>query len=198
MPKPRKPQQMDFFYEVDKVIETIRNDGLILFPTDTVWKVGCDATNILAIERVKRLTQVAPGGNFTLLVNDLQMLKRFVGILHPRLETLLVYHQRPLTVLYDQPQNLPAELLDADDSIAIRITMDNFCQQLISRFGKPILSVSANVAGKPYPKYFGAISSEIIEGVDYVVRHRQKDKNEGEHSVLVRLSEDAELVVVKG
>lgn len=189
---------MEQYYEIEKILEIMNRGGLVLLPTDTVWSVGCDATDTDALLRLFNLKKRSVKKSFTILVNSVDMLKRFVPRLHPRLETLLMYHTRPLTVLYEKTENLPPVLEHEAGTFAIRITLDPFCQQLIENFGKPIIASSANVISEPFPTHFGMVSSEIIVGVDYVVRHRQKDKTPASPAVMVRLEEDdPELIVVR-
>lgn len=189
---------MDNYYEVEKVIPILNEGGLILYPTDTIWGIGCDATNPDAVQRIKDLKKRnGDKTNFVLLVDSIDMLKEYVTDLHPRLETLLFYHTRPLTVVYEGIKNLPTILLSENNSAAIRITHDPFCQQIISEFGRPVVATAANVQDDPYPTHFGLVRSDIIQGVDYVVRHRQKERHTGEPSVIVRFSADEELEVVR-
>lgn len=188
---------MENYYEVDKVVEVLQRGGLILYPTDTIWGIGCDATNAASVEQIFTLKCRPINHSLIILVDSIEMLQQYVPDLHPRLETLLVFHQRPLTVIYEHTRYLPEILLGDNGGVGIRITTDEFCRQVIRKFGKPIVSSSANVSGEPYPTHFGVVSSEIIEGVDYVVRHRQKEKQPGEPSVIVRLSADAELEVIR-
>lgn len=188
---------MNAFYEVEKVIETIDRGGIILYPTDTIWGIGCDATNGDALEAIYNLKKRPKEKSFILLVDSIEMLKQYVGHLHPRIETLLLYHTRPLTIIYPDPVNLPSGVIHHSGSVAIRLTQDAFCKQIISRFGKPIVSTSANVAGQQFSGHFGAVSSEIIIGVDYVVRHRQKEKIAALPSVIMRMSDNEELEVIR-
>ena len=185
-------------YDLEGAIASLRSGDLILYPTDTIWSIGCDATNTRAIERIIKLKRAASASlHFEILVDSLQMLKHYVNHLHPRLETLLVYHVRPLTVVLDQARNLPANLITNDGSIAIRVVQDQYCRELIKAFGHPIVATFANVIDDPIPAHFGAISSEILQGVDYVSKFRQHEKNHGQPSVMVRLSDQDELLFLR-
>lgn len=189
---------MQEFYEVEKVVNIIKNGGLVLYPTDTIWGIGCDATNGAAIEKIYNLKHRPKEKSFILLVDSVEMLKQYVRQLHPRIETLLEYHQRPLTIIYPEPENLPEFVIHHTGTVAIRLTHDPFCRQIISALGKPIISTSANISGQAFSGHFGAVSSEIIIGVDYVVRHRQKEKVTALPSVIMRMSDDEELEVLRG
>lgn len=184
-------------YDLKSAISTLHNGGLILYPTDTLWSLGCDATNPRSVERVYRLKRTHISYPAEVLVSSLEMLKDYVAHLHPRIETLLIYHLRPLTVLYQEARNLPPSLLGSDGSVAIRLVQDEYCMELIDAFGRPLMATPASIIDAPFPSTFGAISSEIIQGVDYVVKHRQKEKMHGEPSVMVRLSERDELVFLR-
>lgn len=179
-------------YDLDPVVDTLENGGSILYPTDTTWSIGCDATNPEAVERLFTLKQRERNRPFLLLVSSIEMLRRHVVYIHPRVETLLAYHERPLTIIYDLGKNLPPNTLAADGSIGIRITQDNFCRDLIERFGKPIVACSARIGNGPLPCHFGEISSAVIIGVDHVVRHRQMEKEMGEPCVVAHLGDDGE------
>ena len=180
-------------YDLDNALAVLRNGGLILYPTDTVWSIGCDATNPLAAARIRQLKRTDDAFGLEVLVNSLEMLRAYVGRLHPRIETLLLYHVRPLTVLYDQARNLPDSLLAIDGSISIRLVQDNYCSELIGTLGKPLVAAPADLRNDYFPVNFGAISSDVIEHVDYVSRYRRSDKAPAQPSVMVKLSVKDEL-----
>lgn len=184
---------MTHHYNLDPIIDTLKKGGTILYPTDTTWSIGCDATDETAVERIFELKNRDRSRPFTLLVSSIEMLKNYVAFLHPRIETLLVYHERPLTIIYEKSINLPTNVTGPGNSVGIRIPKDDFCRQLIERYGKPIVSTGANISNKPFPSHFGEISSAVIIGVDYVVKYRQLDKEMGVPSVVARLGENGEL-----
>jgi L-threonylcarbamoyladenylate synthase len=183
--------------QIADIVRTLALGGTILYPTDTIWGVGCDATNEDAVQKIYDLKQRNTGKGFVILVSDLQMLREYVRHVHPRIDTLLAYHTRPITVIYDKSKHLPDNVTAPDGSIAVRVANDPFCRELISSFGKPLVATSANVSDKGFPHHFGEISSEIIERVDYVVKYRQSDKSKHEPSVIVRMSEGEELDFVR-
>ncbi len=182
---------------IENITRILKVGGTILYPTDTVWGIGCDATQEDAVERIYQLKGTDPSEPFTILVSDIQMLKQYISHLHPRIETLLFYHSRPLTIIYENPKNLPQNLLSPDNTAAIRITTDPFCQEIIHRLGKPVVATSANVVDNPFPKSFGEISSQIIKEVDYVVKYRQNDKDFAPPSVMVKYDEKGELIFLR-
>ena len=179
-------------HHVEGALAAIENNGLVLCPTDTLWSIACDATDPVAVLRLLRLKPNTHANSFEILVDSIEMLREYVEHLHPRVETLLSYHTRPLTVVYDKARNLPEKIQNPDGSIAVRIAQDEFCRDLISNLKHPLVSTYAHLESTPMPTHFGAVSSAVIEAVDYVVRYRQNDKSHGQPSVMVRLLEEEE------
>ncbi len=184
-------------YILTDITDVLVKGGLLLFPTDTIWGIGCDATNDEAIRKIYTLKKRDLSQKFIILVDSLDMLRNYVQEVPPKIDNLLLYHERPLTVIYEKAKNLPDILISEDGSIAIRVVVDDFCKDLIHQFGKPIVATSANVSGSPFPPNFGGISSEIIQGVDYVVKNKQNSKVAGQPSVLIKLSEKGELIFLR-
>jgi len=181
--------------DISEIARLLEAGGLICYPTDTVWGIGCDATNDMAIRRLSNLKGYAENDHpgFVLLVDGLPMLKRYVPEIHPRVQTLLAYHNRPLTIIYKPVLGLPGSVKAANGSVAIRIANDEFCLELIKTLGKPIVSTIAAKVNEPYPPTYGAISSEILGAVDYVVKYRQDDKEPHEPSSIAYLDGSREL-----
>jgi L-threonylcarbamoyladenylate synthase len=159
--------------DIEKAVDTIKSGGLILYPTDTIWGIGCNATNPEAIAAVFQLKKRSRDKPLVILVNSIEMMKVYARRVHPRVETLLEFHDKPLTVIYPSSEGLPEALTGENGSIAIRIVKDAFCDQLIEKSGCPLVSTSANQTDQPYPNTFGEVSSNIIEGVSYVCKYRQ-------------------------
>ena len=183
----------------NEILTVLDEGGIILFPTDTVWAVGCDATNAESIEKIKKIRNIGKDNNgLVTLVADIETLNSLVDI-PPRLMTLLSYHNKPLTVIYGTKKTdiFPENLCANDQSIALRVPHDPFCNQLLNSFGKPIVATIAAVANNPSPSNFGLISSDILENVDYVVRYRQDEKNQQLPSVIVTLNENNELIFLR-
>lgn len=183
--------------EIEETVAVLRNGGLILFPTDTIWGIGCDACNPEAIQKIYDLKQRDASKPFVLLVSSLDMLKNYVRHVHPRIETLLVHHVRPLTVVYDKGRNLPSISIAADGSVAIRVSTDPFCTAIIEAFGYPVVATSANISNEPFPKNFQEISSAVKKGVNLIVKPRRKMEEDPEPSVIVKLSRRGELVFLR-
>ena len=180
----------------DEVITILEQGGLILYPTDTIWGIGCDAFNEDAMHRISAIKNRVGNKPYILLTDSLESLRRYVPDIHPRIETLLFYHTRPLTVIYRNVSGLPDFLLADDGSVAIRITQNAFCQQMIREFGRPIISTSANVSGQPFPRSFDDITDEIKSAVDYIVpvkNHNHFDMP----SVIVKCSDRGDLIFVR-
>jgi len=179
--------------QINRAVEVLTDKGLLLYPTDTIWGIGCDATNVEAVAKIYALKKRDLSKPLVVLVDSLRMLKDYVEQVHPRMDTLLAYHKRPLTVIYEKAKQLPDNLIAKDRSVAIRVVQDDFCKAMIRQFGKPIVATSANISNEPFPDNFGAISSEVIKGIDFVVRHRQCEKTANQPSVLVRVLANGEL-----
>lgn len=179
--------------DISEIADILKKGGLICYPTDTVWAVGCDATNPEAIARLNELKGGVPEKGYVVLVDSIDMLKAYVPKVHPRLETLLSFHQRPLTLVFDKISALPAPPCAPNGSAAIRVSTDEFCKTLIAAFGKPIIGTIAAKIGVAYPPTFGAVSSEILGSVNYVVKYRQDDKTASEPSAIAKLDRHNEL-----
>jgi L-threonylcarbamoyladenylate synthase len=168
-----------------------------LYPTDTIWGIGCSALIEDAIERIYEIKQRDSSKPFILLVSDLKMLKRYITRIHPRIETLLDYYDRPLTIIYNEAQNLPDLAVSRHKTVGIRITRDPFCQELISRLNAPLISTSANISGEDIPAIYQDINPNVIDAVDYVVRYRQHDQRKREESIIVSYDEEGELNFIR-
>lgn len=175
-------------YDLNPIIETLEKGGSILYPTDTIWGLGCDATNAEAVDNIFRIKNRDRSKPFILLVSSVEMLKNYIEHLHPRIETLLQFHVRPLTIIYEKAKNLPPISISQNGSVGIRIPNDDYCKELINAYGKPLVATSANISDEPFPSYFGEISSAVLMQVDFVAKHRQKEKNMNAPSVIARVT----------
>ena len=182
---------------ISEICKLLDKGKVILYPTDTIWGIGCDATNESAIKRLYQIKNRDYSKPLIILVDSIHMLKEYVVDMHPRIETLLTLHHRPLTIVHPKSKNLPTVLSGGSPSIGIRIAQDLFCRELISAFGKPIVSSSGNVSNQPFPRNFGEISSEIIKQVDYVVKFRQEEKKIAEPSVVATYDSSGELIFLR-
>ena len=188
---------MNFTKEITPLVEALKEGNLILYPTETIWGIGCDATSPTAIEKIDVLKNRKEGKNYILLVATEAQLLEYVEYVPPKASNLIAYHTRPLTIVYDKPKNLPACLLAEDGSIAIRVTSDPFCKALVNAFGKPIVSTSANISGQPYPKTFLDIDNTIIKGVASIAQYKQYEESEKPPSVLVKVVDGEDLTFLR-
>jgi len=188
---------MDFFQEIPTLVKHLNAGGVILYPTDTIWGLGCDATNIEAIERLNDIKKRKPSKSYILLVDSHETLKKYVDYIPPKARNLIEFHKRPLTIIYQKPKNLPAALLAEDGSVGIRVTQDAFCQSLIKAFGKPIVSTSANTSGEPYPVNFADIDKKIIKSVEVVAQYKQNAKLEAKPSAVVKVIDEEPLQFIR-
>jgi L-threonylcarbamoyladenylate synthase len=175
--------------------DALKEGKVILYPTDTIWGLGCDPWDEEAVERIYRIKNRKRDQPLLLLVDSLDMLRQYVESIHPRIETLLAFHERPLTLIYPNPKNLPDYLLASDGSIGIRICQSKICCDLIRQFGKPITSTSPNVSGTPAPEHFGEIQSDILSKVEYVLWQPNLDELMGKAtpSVIAKFDESGVL-----
>ncbi|WP_394970709.1 L-threonylcarbamoyladenylate synthase [uncultured Croceitalea sp.] len=182
--------------EINSCIEVLKKGELILYPTDTVWGIGCDATNEEAVKKVYQLKNRADSKALICLVANQAMLERFVEKVPDVAYDIIDLATKPTTIVFDKPKGLAKNLIAADNTIAIRVASDKFCQYLINKFGKPIVSTSANIAGNATPQSFNTISNEILQGVDYVV-NLHKEKENSSPSSIIKLSNDGTVKVIR-
>lgn len=173
--------------EIKKSLEVLKNGGIILYPTDSVWGIGCDATNSEAVKKIYALKKRIESKSMILLVDVESRILSYVREVPEQAWQLIEFAERPITIIYDEAKNLPENLVAEDGSIAIRVTNDEFCKNLLGLFRKPIVSTSANVSGAPSAKTFKEISEEIKNGVDYIVQWRQNDNRPAKPSTIIRL-----------
>lgn len=173
--------------DIEKALETLFKGGLILYPTDTIWGIGCDATNAEAVSRVYALKQREDSKSMLVLLNNANRLGQYVSEVPEIAWELIEVTDKPLTVIYPNAKNLAKNLIAEDGSIGIRIVEETFCDTLLSRFKKPIVSTSANISGQPSPTFFDEISEEIKTGVDYIVHHRRDDTIPKQPSSIIKV-----------
>ncbi|WP_339628073.1 L-threonylcarbamoyladenylate synthase [uncultured Maribacter sp.] len=182
--------------EINKCIEVLENGGLILYPTDTVWGIGCDATNKEAVQKVFKLKQRDDSKALICLVSNDAMLEKHVEKVPELAYDLIDLATKPTTIIYDKPRGVAENLIASDNTLAIRVASDKFCQYLIGKFKKPIVSTSANISGTSTPKSFQNIDKAILSGVDYVVNlHREKQNSSA--SSIIRLSNDNTVKIIR-
>lgn len=182
--------------EINTAISVLRDGGLIIYPTDTVWGIGCDATNQKAVEKVFQLKQRNDSKALICLVANDAMLERHVAEVPDVAYDIMDLSTKPTTIVYDHPKGLAKNLIADDQTVAIRVASDKFCQYLIGKFKKPIVSTSANISGQPTPKQFSEISEAVLQGVDYIV-NLQQEKIADSPSAIIKLSADGIVKVIR-
>ncbi len=183
--------------EVLKAFEIIKKGGVILYPTDTVWGLGCDATNTKAVERIFQIKKRAETKSLIILLDQFEKLYQYVKEVPQIALDLHTSITTPLTIVYPNAKNISKKLIPEDGSIAIRIVRDEFCQKLISLMNKPLVSSSANISGDPTPLMFFKISDEIIKQVDYVVNINQTRINQIKASTIIKFNEKGEYEIIR-
>lgn len=184
--------------DINKTLEVLRNGGVILYPTDTIWGLGCDATNAEAVKRIYEIKQRADNKSLIVLVDSVNRISSYVENVPDVALDLIDLATSPLTVIFEGAKNLATNVVNAEDqSVGIRVATDDFCPTLIQRFRKPIVSTSANISGQPAPACFDQIDQKIIDSVDYVVQHRQDDTTKHKASGIVKIGRNGEVKVIR-
>jgi L-threonylcarbamoyladenylate synthase len=188
---------LEFENDIRLCLETLHRGGTILYPTDTIWGIGCDATNPEAVRKLIDLKNRPASKSMIVLLADPRDINRYVSHPQPYITDYLDKSTRPTTVIYEGALGLAQNLVGEDGTIAIRIVREDFCRHLIKRFRKPIVSTSANISGREPPQHFVGISNEIKQGVDYIVKYRQEDDQPAKASILVRFNISGEPVILR-
>lgn len=173
--------------EIKKACEIMQAGGVILYPTDTVWGIGCDATNPEAVKKVYEIKRRADSKSMLVLIDTSAKLDFYVDEVPDIALDLIEFTAKPLTIIYSGARNLAPNLIAADGSVGIRITNEQFSKRLCERFRKPVVSTSANVSGEPTPSIFSEISDEIKNAVDYIVDFRRNDNQKAQPSGIIKL-----------
>lgn len=183
--------------EAKKCVDIMRKGGVILYPTDTVWGIGCDATNPEAVKRVYEIKKREDSKALLLLVDSADRLARYVGEVPAVAWDLIELTTKPLTIIYDGARNLAPNLIAEDCSVGIRVTSELFSKELCYRFQKAVVSTSANVSGEPTPNNFSEISQEIIDAVDYVVNYKQLELGKSKSSSIIKLTKNGTVTIIR-
>jgi len=182
--------------EIAAAIDILKKGGIILYPTDTVWGIGCDATNKSAVEKIYQLKRRSDKKTMICLVSNQLMLEQYVEKVPEPAYDIMDLSERPVTIIYDKPKGVAQNLIAEDNTLAIRVASDQFCQRLIQNFKKPIVSTSANIGGEPTPGNFSEISDLILKGVDYVVNLESKTTNSLPSSI-IKLGNDGTVKIIR-
>ena len=183
--------------DIKNACEVLRKGGLILYPTDTVWGIGCDATNSKAVQRVYQLKQRCDSKALIVMLGNENQLQQYVKDVPDIAYDLIEVATKPLTIVYDDAINLCPELCAADGSVGIRITSEHFSQLLCRKYRRPIVSTSANISGEPTPKTFDKISERIKNGVDYIVSNLRNNTTNQQPSSVIKLSHNGIIKILR-
>jgi len=183
--------------DIKKACDTLKKGGIILYPTDTIWGIGCDATNEEAVKRIYELKQRDDSKSMLILMDNPAKLQTYVRDVPDIAWDLIELTDKPLTIIYDGAKNLATNLIAEDGSIGIRITAEKFSMELCRQFRKPIVSTSANISGESSPAIFSQISQTVKDGVDYIVTYRQKEQGKAQPSGIVKLERDGSIKIIR-
>jgi len=187
----------NFEMHVERSIEVMQEGGIILYPTDTIWGIGCDATQEKPVRRIFDLKQREDSKSMIILVAEEKDILQYVAAPDLAVFDFIENQTRPTTIIFEHAIGLPDNLVSSDGSIAIRIVQDSFCRHLIKRLRKPIVSTSANISGQPSPQHFKNVSNEIKKGVDYIVKWRQNDLSSSQPSQIIKWKSDGNYEVIR-
>lgn len=187
----------DFSADIDQCLQTLNSGGTILYPTDTIWGLGCDATNEKAVEKIYSIKQRPSEKSLIILLADERDILQYITAPDLRVFDYLQSTSKPTTVIYEGAIGLAENLIADDATVAIRLVQDAFCRHLIKRFRRPLVSTSANISGEAAPQIFGDILEQIKESVDYVVKYRQNDVNPAQSSAIIKWNKDGTVTTLR-
>jgi L-threonylcarbamoyladenylate synthase len=185
----------DYTNDIEKCLATLRSGNTILYPTDTIWGIGCDANNASVVAKIYAIKKRDEKKSMIILLANMADIKNYAKEPDEKIKNLIANTERPLTIIYPAAKNLASNLINEDGTIAIRVVKDAFCEYLIKAFGKPIVSTSANISGEDTAKHFGEISTEIKTSIDYIVEQRQKERGDAAASKIVKWDGDNIIVI---
>lgn len=183
--------------DINQSAHVLRKGGIILYPTDTIWGIGCDATNHKAVDRIYKLKKRSDSKSMLVLLGSENLLQQYVKVVPDIAWELLEVADKPITIIYPDAKNLASNLIAENGSIGIRIPKDEFCLKLLNQLRKPLVSTSANISGEISPQTFREISVEIKDGVDYIVRWRQNDLGRSIPSSILELGIGGEVKIIR-
>ena len=183
--------------ELTNALAALHSGGTILYPTDTVWGIGCDCTNAAAVDKIFKIKKRDSSKSLVLLVDNDARLLRYVKTVPEMAWELMQYSEKPLTIVYPEGKNVAKNMIGSDKSIAIRITADTFCKSLIRAFDNGLVSTSANISGNASPENFSDVDEEIINAVDYVVDLRQEEKTPASPSYIIKVGLKGEIQIIR-
>jgi len=183
--------------EIEKAVEVLKSGGIILYPTDTIWGIGCDATNEEAVQKVYQIKRRCEAKSLIVLVDSDMRLERTIEEVPVVAWDLIDFTEKPLTIIFDKPKGIAPSAVNEDNSIGIRITKDTFCQELIRKINAPLISTSANISGSKQANSFDKIDAEIRNSVDHIVNLRQDDKSMNQSSMIIKLDNSGLIKIIR-
>ena len=183
--------------DIKNALEVLKSGGIILYPTDTIWGIGCDATNENAVARIYGIKEREDTKSMLVLMENPALLERYVGDVPEIAWDLIELTTTPLTVIYPNARNLARNLVAADGSVGIRFTREKFTSSLLQRFRRPLVSTSANKSGQPSPAFFNEISDEIKNAVDYIVKYQQDERIPASPSSVIKLESNGWIEIIR-
>lgn len=183
--------------DIKKACEVLNKGGIILYPTDTIWGIGCDATNEDAVKKIYELKHRADNKSMIVLLDSPAKLDYYIKDVPELSWDLIEVSEKPLTIIYDDARQVAKNLIAEDGSLAIRITKERFSAELCKRFRKAIVSTSANISGQPSPRNFSEISEDIKNGVDFIVNYRQDETSTPKPSGIIKLGKGGEIKIIR-
>ncbi len=188
---------MTFQDDIQKAVSVMKHGGVILYPTDTVWGIGCDATCQDAVRKVYEIKHRTDSKALISLVGDEGELEKYVGRMSVAASKIIAESDRPTTIVYPMCRNMASNLLAPDGSAGLRVTHEDYSRELCRKLGRPVVSTSANISGEPAPATFSSISGEILEAVDYVAYYRRDDIAGSKPSKVVKINDDGSTIILR-
>jgi L-threonylcarbamoyladenylate synthase len=188
---------MFFEEDIKESLIALRQGGIILYPTDTIWGLGCDPTNEEAVGKIYKIKSREENKSLIILVDSINMLERYVADIPEIVFELIEVSDTPLTIIYSKGKNLAKGVCSDDGSVGIRVCSDEFCKGLISRFRKPLVSTSANFSGRPSPGNFSDIEQAMLDKVDFIVKYRQNDRSIKVSSPVIKINSDGTIKIIR-
>lgn len=190
-------EKTGFEQEVENALKALRLGGVILYPTDTIWGLGCDATNESAVDKIYQIKHRPENKSMIVLVATPRDILKYVAAPTPEVWDIVERAEEPLTVIYPGGIGLAPQLLDEEGNVAIRVVKDEFCFHLIKRLRYPLVSTSANISGMPFPENFHQIDQKILNAVDYVVNYRRDDAEKKKPSRIIKLEKNGAITTIR-
>ena len=188
---------MMFEEDIRNSLNVLKEGGVILYPTDTVWGLGCDAANNEAVKKIFSIKKRNESKSFIVLVDSAAMLERYVKELPDTALELIEVSDKPLTIIYPGARNLASDIIADDGSVGIRVCAEEFCSELIGRFRRPVVSTSANISGEPAPGCFSEISEHIINAFDYTVFYKREDRQKRSPSPVIKIEQNGVIKIIR-